>query len=88
MGELQNIKSEKLYKFLERLLSVDPDRRPSADDVLNGIQVGANSSSCVIKSGPARDLCTELIQVLLFFVYDVGIGVWVIPTDGPLLMTF
>ncbi|KGO76431.1 hypothetical protein PITC_073130 [Penicillium italicum] len=35
---------EKLYKFLERLLSVDPGRRPSADDVLNGIQVGANSN--------------------------------------------
>ncbi|OQE38969.1 hypothetical protein PENCOP_c007G03197 [Penicillium coprophilum] len=35
---------EKLYRFLERLLSVDPARRPSADDVLNGIQVGANSN--------------------------------------------
>ncbi|KAI2708456.1 hypothetical protein CBS147332_6517 [Penicillium roqueforti] len=35
---------EKLYKFLERLLSVDPSRRPSADEVLNGIQVGANSN--------------------------------------------
>lgn len=31
---------EKLYSFLERLLSVDPDRRPTADDVLNGIQAG------------------------------------------------
>ncbi|KAJ5473252.1 hypothetical protein N7475_002818 [Penicillium sp. IBT 31633x] len=35
---------EKLYKFLERLLSVDPARRPSADEVLNGIQVGANGN--------------------------------------------
>ncbi|KXG53680.1 uncharacterized protein PGRI_007300 [Penicillium griseofulvum] len=35
---------EKLYRFLERLLSVDPGRRPSADEVLNGIQVGANSN--------------------------------------------
>ncbi|KAJ5374001.1 hypothetical protein N7517_006007 [Penicillium concentricum] len=35
---------EKLYRFLERLLSVDPARRPSADEVLNGIQVGANSN--------------------------------------------
>lgn len=33
---------EKLYVFLERLLSVDPNRRPSADDVLNGIQAGVN----------------------------------------------
>lgn len=33
---------EKLYIFLERLLSVDPNRRPSTDEVLNGIQAGAN----------------------------------------------
>jgi serine/threonine protein kinase len=33
---------EKLYKFLERLLSVDPNRRPSAEEVLSGIQAGAN----------------------------------------------
>ncbi|KAB8239603.1 protein kinase IKS1 [Aspergillus alliaceus] len=32
---------EQLYTFLERLLSVNPDRRPSADDVLNGLQAGA-----------------------------------------------
>lgn len=35
---------EKLYKFLERLLSVDPTRRPSAEEVLNGIKVGANAN--------------------------------------------
>ncbi|KAJ5338215.1 hypothetical protein N7452_004943 [Penicillium brevicompactum] len=35
---------EKLYRFLERLLSVDPARRPSAEEVLNGIQVGANAN--------------------------------------------
>ncbi|KAE8366181.1 kinase-like domain-containing protein [Aspergillus caelatus] len=33
---------EQLYTFLERLLSVNPDRRPSADDVLNGLQAGAS----------------------------------------------
>ncbi|OOF98010.1 hypothetical protein ASPCADRAFT_128190 [Aspergillus carbonarius ITEM 5010] len=33
---------EQLYTFLERLLSVDPDRRPSADEVLSGLQAGAN----------------------------------------------
>ncbi|PYH92891.1 kinase-like protein [Aspergillus ellipticus CBS 707.79] len=33
---------EQLYTFLERLLSVDPDRRPSADEVLGGLQAGAN----------------------------------------------
>lgn len=35
---------QKLYTFLERLLSVDPDRRPTADEVLNGIQAGANAN--------------------------------------------
>jgi serine/threonine protein kinase len=35
---------DKLYRFLERLLSVDLARRPSAEEVLNGIQVGANSN--------------------------------------------
>ncbi|EEP77656.1 conserved hypothetical protein [Uncinocarpus reesii 1704] len=29
---------EKLYSFLKRLLSVDPIKRPTAEDVLNGIQ--------------------------------------------------
>lgn len=33
---------QKLYTFMERLLSVDPDRRPTADEVLSGIQAGAN----------------------------------------------
>lgn len=33
---------DRLYTFLERLLSVDPNRRPSADEVLNGIQAGDN----------------------------------------------
>ncbi|KAL2013357.1 hypothetical protein VTN00DRAFT_882 [Thermoascus crustaceus] len=33
---------EKLYTFLKRLLSVDPDKRPTADEVLNGIQAGVN----------------------------------------------
>ncbi|KAJ5287768.1 hypothetical protein N7478_003454 [Penicillium angulare] len=35
---------EKLYTFLERLLAVDPSRRPTADDVLSGIQAGANTN--------------------------------------------
>ncbi|KAF3387672.1 putative serine/threonine-protein kinase iksA [Penicillium rolfsii] len=34
----------KLYSFLDQLLSVDPDRRPTADDVLNGIQAANNAS--------------------------------------------
>ncbi|PLB54666.1 kinase-like protein [Aspergillus steynii IBT 23096] len=35
---------QQLYTFLERLLSVDPDRRPSADEVLSGLQAGANAN--------------------------------------------
>ncbi|PWY66953.1 MFS general substrate transporter [Aspergillus eucalypticola CBS 122712] len=31
-----------LYTFLKRLLSLDPDGRPSADEVLSGLQAGAN----------------------------------------------
>ncbi|KAJ5716952.1 hypothetical protein N7488_002598 [Penicillium malachiteum] len=33
---------ERLYSFLDRLLSVDPNRRPTAEEVLNGIQPGAS----------------------------------------------
>lgn len=33
---------DRLYTFLERLLSVDPNRRPTADEVLSGIQAGDN----------------------------------------------
>ncbi|KAI9879502.1 MAG: putative serine/threonine-protein kinase iks1 [Pleopsidium flavum] len=32
---------EKLYKFLKRLLSLDPASRPSAEDILYGIKTGA-----------------------------------------------
>lgn len=35
---------QELYTFLERLLSVDPSRRPTADEVLSGIQAGANAN--------------------------------------------
>ncbi|THC98111.1 hypothetical protein EYZ11_002399 [Aspergillus tanneri] len=35
---------EQLYTFLERLLSVDPNRRPSAEEVLSGLQAGANAN--------------------------------------------
>ncbi|KAJ5095964.1 hypothetical protein NUU61_005320 [Penicillium alfredii] len=35
---------EKLYTFLERLLSVEPSLRPTADEVLSGIQVGASTN--------------------------------------------
>ena len=32
---------EKLYKFLKRLLSVDPHSRPSTEEILRGIQAGS-----------------------------------------------
>ncbi|KAJ6095594.1 hypothetical protein N7486_006340 [Penicillium sp. IBT 16267x] len=51
---------EKLYTFLERLLSVDPDRRPTADEVLNGIQASANANEFRFKrnSSTSPDLPT------------------------------
>ncbi|KAJ5145202.1 hypothetical protein N7448_002594 [Penicillium atrosanguineum] len=52
---------QKLYTFLELLLAVDPDRRPTADEVLSGIQAGANAnakrtSSAGAASSPNPDL--------------------------------
>jgi serine/threonine protein kinase len=52
---------QKLYTFLEILLAVDPDRRPTADEVLNGIQAGANANakrttSTGATSSPGPDL--------------------------------
>ncbi|KAI9371022.1 kinase-like domain-containing protein [Aspergillus egyptiacus] len=35
---------EQLYSFLWRLLSVDPDMRPSADEVLTGLEAGASAN--------------------------------------------
>lgn len=35
---------EKLYFFLKRLLSVNPEGRPTADEVLNGIQAGVSGN--------------------------------------------
>ncbi|KAL4950429.1 kinase-like domain-containing protein [Aspergillus filifer] len=35
---------EQLYGFLWRLLSVDPDKRPSADDVLSRLEAGASAN--------------------------------------------
>lgn len=32
---------QKLYAFLKRLLSIDPDHRPTAEEVHNGIRIGA-----------------------------------------------
>lgn len=36
---------EKLYSFLKRLLSVDPNQRPTAEEVLNGIQAGVSGTT-------------------------------------------
>ncbi|TKA83024.1 hypothetical protein B0A55_00827 [Friedmanniomyces simplex] len=44
---------EKLYKFLKRLLSVDPNERPSTGDILDSIRAGGNLSEAgVDDSGP------------------------------------
>ncbi|KAL4815415.1 kinase-like domain-containing protein [Aspergillus spinulosporus] len=43
-GRMRPDLPEQLYTFLWRLLSVDPDLRPSADEVLSGLEVGANAN--------------------------------------------
>jgi serine/threonine protein kinase len=45
---------DKLYTMLERLLSIDPSRRPTADEVLNSMQGGAigNDSRRFPRSSP------------------------------------
>ncbi|KAL4899723.1 hypothetical protein BDW74DRAFT_107020 [Aspergillus multicolor] len=43
-GRIRPDLPEQLYTFLWRLLSVDPDLRPSADEVLGGLEVGASAN--------------------------------------------
>ncbi|KAL4946652.1 hypothetical protein BDV06DRAFT_53732 [Aspergillus oleicola] len=43
-GRMRSDLPEQLYSFLWRLLSVDPDKRPSADDVLSGLEAGASAN--------------------------------------------
>ncbi|KAM0723839.1 hypothetical protein Q7P37_000829 [Cladosporium fusiforme] len=48
---------EKLYKYLKRLLSVDPHQRPSTDEILVSIKAGAGFSdifTSVAEEGPSR----------------------------------
>ncbi|KAJ9619836.1 putative serine/threonine-protein kinase iks1 [Taxawa tesnikishii (nom. ined.)] len=45
---------EKLYRFLKRLLSLDPAERPSTEDILQGIRAGAGLED--YKTGPAAGL--------------------------------
>ena len=45
---------ERLYKYLKRLLSVDPNERPSTDDILESIRVGGTISDLDIEDGAAR----------------------------------
>ncbi|KAL4922544.1 kinase-like domain-containing protein [Aspergillus aurantiobrunneus] len=43
-GRMRSDLPEQLYTFLRRLLSVNPDVRPSADEVLSGLEVGASAN--------------------------------------------
>ncbi|KAL3487436.1 kinase-like domain-containing protein [Aspergillus germanicus] len=43
-GRMRSDLPEQLYTFLWRLLSVNPDGRPSADEVLGGLEVGASAN--------------------------------------------
>lgn len=45
---------EKLYRFLKRLLSVDPSERPSTGDILDSIRGGGNLSDAVAEEGGPR----------------------------------
>ncbi|KAK4958228.1 putative serine/threonine-protein kinase iks1 [Elasticomyces elasticus] len=45
---------EKLYKFLKRLLSVDPNERPSTADILESIGAGGNLSGGGVEDGGVR----------------------------------
>ena len=38
---------ERLYKFLKRLLSIDPDQRPSTEEILQGIKTGTGTGTGV-----------------------------------------
>ncbi|KAL2870221.1 protein kinase IKS1 [Aspergillus lucknowensis] len=43
-GRMRQDLPEQLYTFLWRLLSVNPDLRPSADEVLSGLEAGASAN--------------------------------------------
>ncbi|KAI7656779.1 kinase-like protein, partial [Hortaea werneckii] len=45
---------EKLYKFLKRLLSVDPNERPSTGDILESIRGGGNLADATMDEGSPR----------------------------------
>ncbi|GAB1737723.1 hypothetical protein NU219Hw_g2135t1 [Hortaea werneckii] len=45
---------EKLYKFLKRLLSVDPNERPSTEDILESIRGGGNLADATMDEGSTR----------------------------------
>ncbi|EDN10614.1 conserved hypothetical protein [Histoplasma mississippiense (nom. inval.)] len=67
---------EKLYSFLKRLLSVDPDKRPTAEEVLKGIQAGvagANTEGRRFHSHRNNGTSTA----------DIRSGLRVLPVDTP-----
>ncbi|KAK5123622.1 hypothetical protein LTR85_002660 [Meristemomyces frigidus] len=45
---------ERLYRFLKRLLSVDPNERPSTGDILDSIRGGGNLSDTEVEEGGPR----------------------------------
>ena len=57
---------EKLYSFLKRLLAVDPDQRPTADDVLNGIRTGSDlgENRHFWKRSPSTDELSEAHRIV------------------------
>jgi serine/threonine protein kinase len=53
---------EKLYRFLKRLLSLDPAKRPSAEDILHGISTGGGMEDSVPGSGATTGSILEEIR--------------------------
>ena len=52
---------DKLYRFLRRLLSLDPNNRPTAEDILHGIKTGSGLDEPVdLNSRPAGHVIEEV----------------------------
>lgn len=55
---------DKLYSFLTRLLSLEPDNRPTAEDVLNGIRSGTDDERRFYKQGTSSSGISTSSRVL------------------------
>ncbi|KAL3466051.1 kinase-like domain-containing protein [Aspergillus heterothallicus] len=77
-GRMRPDLPEQLYTFLWRLLSVNPDLRPSADEVLNGLEAGASANENFRTKRASSSSSTS----------EVHTGSRIRPLDDPLDSTF